>query len=28
MKKRHEDMGFHAGWGVALDQLVELVRNL
>jgi len=22
--KRHEEMGFHAGWGAALDQLVTL----
>ena len=22
-RKRHEDMGFHTGWGKALDQLVE-----
>lgn len=24
--KRHAEMGFHEGWGVALDQLVELAR--
>ena len=24
--KRHEAMGFHNGWGAALDQLVALVR--
>lgn len=23
--RRHADMGFHAGWGAALDQLIELV---
>jgi uncharacterized protein YndB with AHSA1/START domain len=26
--KRHEDMGFHSGWGKALDQLVEYVKGL
>lgn len=26
-KKVHEQMGFHAGWGAALDQLVELMRG-
>ena len=26
--KRHEEMGFHAGWGKALDQLVALCRTL
>ncbi len=26
--KRHEEMGFHQGWGKALDQLVALVKNL
>lgn len=24
-RARHEEMGFHDGWGAALDQLVELV---
>jgi uncharacterized protein YndB with AHSA1/START domain len=24
----HEAMGFHEGWGAALDQLVEVARNL
>lgn len=24
--KRHEQMGFHEGWGAALDQLVALMR--
>ncbi|GLZ61415.1 MULTISPECIES: SRPBCC family protein [Micromonospora] len=27
-KKSHEEMGFHEGWGAALDQLVELARTL
>lgn len=26
-RKRHEDMGFHDGWGKALDQLVEHARG-
>lgn len=26
--KRHEEMGFHQGWGKALDQLVALARTL
>lgn len=26
-RKRHEDMGFHDGWGSALDQLVTLVGS-
>jgi uncharacterized protein YndB with AHSA1/START domain len=26
-RKRHEAMGFHDGWGKALDQLVELARR-
>jgi uncharacterized protein YndB with AHSA1/START domain len=26
--KRHEEMGFHDGWGTVLDQLVELVARL
>ena len=25
---RHEEMGFHTGWGTALDQLVALVKTL
>jgi uncharacterized protein YndB with AHSA1/START domain len=25
--KKHEAMGFHDGWGKALDQLVEHMRN-
>jgi uncharacterized protein YndB with AHSA1/START domain len=27
-RKRHEEMGFHQGWGKALDQLVALARTL
>lgn len=26
-RKKHEEMGFHEGWGKALDQLVASVRN-
>lgn len=26
-RKRHEEMGFHEGWGIALDQLVEAVKR-
>ena len=26
--RRHEEMGFHQGWGKALDQLVALARTL
>jgi uncharacterized protein YndB with AHSA1/START domain len=26
-RQRHEDMGFHVGWGTTLDQLVELVKR-
>ncbi|MFN5605458.1 MAG: SRPBCC domain-containing protein, partial [Actinomycetes bacterium] len=26
--RAHEQMGFHDGWNAALDQLVELFRNL
>jgi uncharacterized protein YndB with AHSA1/START domain len=26
-RKRHADMGFHDGWGKALDQLVALAKN-
>lgn len=25
---KHKEMGFHEGWGAALDQLVELVKTL
>ena len=27
-RKKHEEMGFHHGWGVALDQLVAHVKSL
>ncbi len=27
-KARHEEMGFHQGWGVAADQLAALARTL
>ena len=27
-RKRHEEMGFHDGWGKALDQLVELAKTM
>ena len=26
-RKQHEAMGFHAGWGAALDQLVALIQR-
>ena len=26
-RKKHAEMGFHDGWGKALDQLVALVKN-
>jgi uncharacterized protein YndB with AHSA1/START domain len=26
-RARHEDMGFHSGWGMALDQLVEYAKQ-
>ncbi len=26
--KKHEDMGFHQGWGTALDQLVAVAKSL
>ena len=26
-RKRHEDMGFHAGWGTALDQLIAVTKT-
>jgi len=26
--KKHADMGFHEGWGKALDQLVELAKKM
>jgi uncharacterized protein YndB with AHSA1/START domain len=27
-RKKHEEMGFHEGWGKALDQLVALAKTL
>ncbi len=27
VRQQHEDMGFHAGWGMCLDQLVELMTK-
>jgi uncharacterized protein YndB with AHSA1/START domain len=27
-RRRHEDMGFHDGWGKALDQLVDHVKKM
>jgi uncharacterized protein YndB with AHSA1/START domain len=27
-RKKHADMGFHDGWGTALDQLVAHVKTL
>jgi uncharacterized protein YndB with AHSA1/START domain len=27
-RKKHEEMGFHTGWGKALDQLVALVKTM
>ena len=26
-RKRHEDMGFHQGWGMVLDQLVAFIKE-
>jgi uncharacterized protein YndB with AHSA1/START domain len=26
-RKRHEDMGFHEGWGTCADQLVAFIKN-
>ncbi len=26
-RKQHEEMGFHHGWGAALDQLIELAQS-
>lgn len=26
-RKKHEEMGFHEGWGKALDQLIALMKN-
>jgi uncharacterized protein YndB with AHSA1/START domain len=27
-RKQHEEMGFHQGWGMTFDQLVELVKGM
>lgn len=27
-RKKHEEMGFHDGWGKALDQLVAVAKNM
>lgn len=27
-RQKHEDMGFHDGWGTVLDQLVEYVKTM
>ncbi len=27
-RKKHEEMGFHEGWGIALDQLVAYMKEL
>jgi uncharacterized protein YndB with AHSA1/START domain len=27
-RARHEEMGFHEGWGMATDQLAALARSL
>lgn len=27
-RKQHEEMGFHDGWGAALDQLVAIVKEM
>jgi uncharacterized protein YndB with AHSA1/START domain len=27
-RKQHDDMGFHEGWGICLDQLVAVSKNL
>jgi uncharacterized protein YndB with AHSA1/START domain len=27
-RKKHEEMGFHHGWGTALDQLVAYAKNI
>jgi uncharacterized protein YndB with AHSA1/START domain len=27
-RKKHEDMGFHQGWGAALDQLISFVKTM
>jgi uncharacterized protein YndB with AHSA1/START domain len=28
VRKKHEEMGFHEGWGATLEQLVELAKTL
>lgn len=28
IREQHEQMGFHEGWGIVLDQLVEYVKGL
>jgi len=28
LRAQHEEMGFHEGWGAALDQLVEVAKGL
>jgi uncharacterized protein YndB with AHSA1/START domain len=27
IRKQHEEMGFHTGWGTALDQMVEFIQQ-
>jgi uncharacterized protein YndB with AHSA1/START domain len=27
-RRKHEEMGFHEGWGKALDQLVAVVKRM
>jgi hypothetical protein len=27
-RKRHEEMGFHEGWGTCADQLIEVARQV
>ena len=27
-RKRHEEMGFHQGWGIATDQLEALAKSI
>ena len=26
-RQSHEDMGFHTGWGICFDQMIELLKN-
>lgn len=26
-RKRHEEMGFHAGWSTCLDQMVDMIKG-